>query len=144
MSVIHGVRVRGFGTRNLTWKVSGVLNDADFAKVAKTARVAGLKRYFDADEAVERALEPLESEIDELEDEEAITSREADRRYKALEARANAEGRWFPIADGIRTVAALREKLGDDHPSAPDLRELARLLKQASKKGTEFRLYSNP
>lgn len=91
-----------------------------------------------------RVLDPLGSEIDELEDDEQITSREADRRYKALEARANEEGAWFPIAEGMRMVAALREMLGEDHRSANDLQELARILKHAVKKGTEFRLYSNP
>ena len=133
MSVIQGVRVRGFGTRNLTWKVNCSLSD-----------LAGLKAYFNADYAVARALGPLEDEIDALELDEAITSREAGRRYKALEARENEEGRWFPIADGLRTVASLRKKLGEDHRAAADLRELASLLKQAATKGSEFRLYSNP
>ena len=144
MSVIQGVRVRGFGTRNLTWKVNASLDGADFAKVAKKASVPGLKPYFDAERAVMRILDPLESEIDDQEASEQITSREADRRYKALEARANEEGAWFPIADGTRVVAALRERLGESHPAANDLRELAWLLKLAAKKGTEFRLYSNP
>ena len=144
MSVIQGVRVRGFGTRDLTWKVGGSLDGADFAKVAKKAGVPGLKPYFDAERAVMRLLDPLEAEIDDLEADEQITSREADRRYKALEARANEEGVWFPMADGARVVAALREKLGESHPAANDLRELAGLLKTAAKKGKEFRLYSNP
>jgi hypothetical protein len=144
VSVIQGVRVRGFGTRDLTWKVGASLDGVDFAKVAKKAGVPGLKPYFDAERAVMRVLDPLEAEIDALEYDEEITSREADRRYKALEARANEEGAWFAIADGTRVVAALREKLGEAHPSANDLRELARLLKIAAKKGTEFRLYSNP
>ena len=145
MSVIQGVRVRGFGTRNLTWKVGGSLDGRDFAKVARSAGVGGgLKPYFDAERAVMRVLDPLESAIDDLEADEQITSREADRRYKALEARANEEGAWFPIADGIRVVAALREKLGESHPAANDLRELAWLLKIAAKKGKEFRMYTNP
>jgi hypothetical protein len=37
VSVINGVRVRGFGTRNLTWKVNHALTG-----------LAGLKQYFNA------------------------------------------------------------------------------------------------
>ena len=133
MSVINGVRVRGFGTRNFTWKVNYALSS-----------VAGLKTYFTADYAALRALGPAEEEIDRLELDEEISSREADRRYKALEARENEEGRWFPIKEGLRTVAAVQKKLGEKHPAASDLRELATLLKKASAKGKEFRLYSNP
>lgn len=57
MSVFNGVRVRGFGTRNLSWKVGYVLSGEsvfkkEFEKVARPARVTGLEAYFDAGYAV--------------------------------------------------------------------------------------------
>ena len=71
MSVIHGVRVRGHGTRNLTWTVGRALVGKELDRAAKAAAVTALKAYFDAEYAVARALEPLEDEIDDLEDDEA-------------------------------------------------------------------------
>ena len=143
MSVIQGVRVRGFGTKGLTWKVGEPLALATFVVRPKGPRANGLKRYFDPDRAVRRRLGPLETEVLELKYGGAIKAREADRRIKEIDERFDEEGRWFPIAEGAAKVAALRAKLGDSHPAAFDLRELARILTMAGKRGTEFRLYSD-
>jgi len=144
MSVIHGVRVRGVGKRDFTWKVSHSLTGRELDRPAKAAGVTPLSAYFAADYAVTAELDRLETELLELKYNGTIKSREADRRMKVILARADEEGDWFPLPEGIRTATALLTKLGETHPAANDLRALLKTLQQAAKKGNEFRLYSNP